>query len=149
MNRRLTRCLQLTPGRLQFVRAVEMSTAEWIALGAFVLNAIGATIGLTWGVGRIRDQVRNELKDDIEELKTIIAEAELTMERRSGEVGHALRDKIVQVEFYVRDNYIRDKEFAAVIGTINNRFDRIQDGIERLSLKIDKNTIAPGRTIEG
>lgn len=126
-----------------------MSTAEWIALGAFVLNAIGATIGLTWGVGRIRDQVRNELKEDIEELKTIIAEAELTMERRSGEVGHALRDKIVQVEFYVRDNYIHDKEFDTMVKTIEGRFDRIQDGIERLSIKIDKHAIAPGRAIEG
>lgn len=123
-----------------------MSTAEWIALGAFVLNAIGATIGLTWGVGRIRDKVRDELREDIEELKTIIAEAELKMERRAGETGHALREKITQVEFYVRDNYVRDKEFDTMIETIGNRFDRIQDGIERLSLKIDKHVVAgPGR----
>jgi len=126
-----------------------MTTAEWIALGAFVLNAIGATIGLTWGVGRIRDQVRNELRDDIEELKTIIAEAELVMERRAGEMGHALRDKITQVELFMRDNYIRDKEFDNVIKAMEGRFDRIQDGVERLNIKIDKRFIVPGRTIEG
>ena len=130
-------------------RRYEMTTAEWIALGAFVLNAIGATIGLTWGVGRIRDQVRNELRDDIEELKTIIAEAELVMERRAGEMGHALRDKITQVELFMRDNYIRDKEFDNVIKAMEGRFDRIQDGVERLNIKIDKRFIVPGRTIEG
>lgn len=131
-------------------RRYEMTTAEWIALSAFVLNAIGATIGLTWGVGRIRDKVRDELRDDIEELKTIIAEAELKMERRAGETGHALREKITQVEFYVRDEYVRNREFDIVVKTIENRFDRLQDGIERLSIKIDnKHAITPGRTIEG
>src|SRR5258708_6801308 len=108
----------LTPTR----RRYEMTNAEWIALGAFVLNAIGATIGLTWGVGRIRDKVRDELRDDIEELKTIIAEAELTMERRAGEMGHSLREKVNQVELYMRDNYIRDKEFDNVVKAIENRF---------------------------
>jgi len=126
-----------------------MTNAEWIALGAFVLNAVGATIGLTWGVGRIRDKVRDELRDDIEELKTIIAEAELVMERRAGEMGHSLREKITQVEFYVRDNYIRDKEFDTVVKTIENRFDRLQDGIDRMNVKIDKSIITPGRAIEG
>ena len=126
-----------------------MTNTEWIALGAFVLNAIGATIGLTWGVGRITDKVRNELRDDIEELKTIIAEAELTMEQRTGEMGKALREKVTQVEFYIRDNYIRDKEFDNVVKTIENRFDRLQDTMDRLNVKIDKSVITPGRTIEG
>lgn len=126
-----------------------MTNTEWIALGAFVLNAIGATIGLTWGVGRIRDQVRDDLRDDIEELKTIIAEAELTMERRAGEMGHALRDKITQVELYTRDNYIREKEFDGVVRAIENRFDRLQDTIDQLNQKMDKHIIFSGRVIEG
>lgn len=114
-----------------------MSTTKWLASAALFLNFVAAVVGLTWGVGRVKDQVKDHLKDDIDNLIAAIAEAELKMERRAGEMGSALREKITQVEFFVRDNYVREKDFDMVIQTMNTRFDRLQDVLDRMNEKLD------------
>jgi hypothetical protein len=115
-----------------------MTVIELAALGTLGVNFIAAIIGLTWGVGRVRDQVKDNLSAEIDELVTAIAEAELRMERRSGEVGNALREKVREVELFVRDNYVREKDFDAMLKMFDARFDRLQDGLEKLSAKMDQ-----------
>jgi hypothetical protein len=117
-----------------------MAVMEWIALSALALNFITAIVLLTWGVGKVKDQVKDHLKDDIDELVLAIAESELKLERKTGEVGAALREKITQVEFFVRDNYVREKDFDSMIKMFEGRFDRLQDSMDRLGEKIDNNS---------
>lgn len=116
-----------------------MSAMEWIALGALIVNCVAAVIGLTWGVGKVKDEVEDRLKKRLDDLVLAISESELKMERSNGETAKALREKIVQVEFFVRDNYVREKDFDAMIKMFEGRFDRLQDSMDRLSEKLDKN----------
>ena len=114
-----------------------MGATQWIAFAALAVNCVAAIIGLTWGIAKIRNEVKDELKDDIDALLKAIAEAELTMERRSGEGLAAIREKVTQVEFFIRDNYVREKDFDSMISMLNSRFDRLQDGMDKLNEKLD------------
>lgn len=116
-----------------------MTVGEILALIAVATNLIAAIIGLTWGVGRIKDQLEEKLLSKIDiHIGGAIMESELKTERIFGEVGAALREKITQLEFFVRDNYVRQKDFDAMIKTLESRFDRLQDSMDRLGEKFDK-----------
>lgn len=115
-----------------------MTVTEWIALCAFVLNFVSILIGLTWGVAKIKTEVNSQSRADFDEIKKLMSESELSIEQRTGEMGSALREKITQVELYVRDTYVRQKDFESMFKMINDRFDRIQDSLDRLNTKIDK-----------
>lgn len=115
-----------------------MTIGEILALIAVATNLIAAIIGLTWGVGKIKEQLEEKLLIKLVQLvASSVMESELKMERVTGEVGAALREKIVQVEFFVRDNYVRQKDFDSMIRALEARFDRLQEGLEKLGDKID------------
>ncbi len=127
-----------------------MTVGEILALVAVATNLIAAIVGLTWGVGRIKEQIEDKVltKFEVAEEKILakvvshitgaVMESELKVERVFGEIAAALREKIVQVEFFVRDNYVRQKDFETMVKAIEGRFDRLQETLNRFEEKLDK-----------
>jgi hypothetical protein len=115
-----------------------MTVGEILALIAVSTNLICAIVGLTWGVKKIEERLEERILSKIAvHIGSAISESELKTERVFGEVSAALREKIVQVEFFVRDNYVREKDFESMIKLFEGRFDRLQDSLDRLGEKLD------------
>lgn len=119
-----------------------MTVGEILALIAVATNLIAAIIGLTWGVGRIKEQLEEKLEDKLVAkiqilINRAVMESELKEERVFGEVSAALRQKIVEVEFFVRDNYVRQKDFETTLKMFETRFDRLQASLDKLGEKLE------------
>lgn len=120
-----------------------MTVGEILALIAVATNLIAAVIGLTWGLSKVKDQLEEKLEHQLVQkiqvlIQSSISESELKQERVFGEVSSALREKIIQVEFFVRDNYVRQKDFDTMLKLLEGRFDRLQESMDKLGVRFDK-----------
>lgn len=130
-----------------------MSNTEILALTAIGLTIITNVINLTWGASQISKKVEEKFTEKLEDYKAIVAielkrlgeaiiETEQTMSQRTGEVGNALRDKITQVEFFVRDTYVEKDDLKQIISMMDEnmkmRFDLLQSTVNRLADRLDR-----------
>jgi hypothetical protein len=136
-----------------------------------MLTAVGSVI-LSWKIRNIKDDIREEtalnIKDEVERTRAALA-AEVeharaaiaaetantvedvkacigsveTLTHRTGEMGNALREKIREVELFIRDEFVRKETFNLVIdrtlqeirqigadlGARQNRMEQKLDGI--------------------
>lgn len=120
-----------------------MNALEWMAAATLAWTVLASIVALTWGVSQVAGRVERLMRADFEKFRKAIYEKvdaieasigdnELAMERRMGEVAGALRTKITEVELYMRDNFVRNKEMDALLKLINDRLDRIQSGLDRV-----------------
>lgn len=114
-----------------------MTPSETIALAGLTLNILVALVGLTWGVAKIRDAVRAEIESHRERI-----DGELDALTRSvGKNLIELRDKIREVELYVRDTYLRRDSFNELMkgfsADLRSNFDKVEARLERMEAKID------------
>lgn len=98
-----------------------------VGISALILNVIVALVGLTWGLAKIRDTVKDEiikyrieLNDDID-----------STGRSFGESIAAVREKIREVELFIRDTYVRRDNWS-------EGFERIEASLRRMEQKIDE-----------
>lgn len=70
---------------------------------ALTVTTVGLIIAGVWKISGVRDELRKEASDDMSVLTKQVTET-LT----------AMREKITQVEFYMRDNYVSKDTFNAV-----------------------------------
>lgn len=109
-----------------------------IALISLAFNILVAAVGLTWGIGKIRDAVRDEIEDHKEKFD---AEVD-SLRQNTGEGLSAIRQKINDVELFVRDTFVRRDTFARFVDTIqtslNAQFDKFSTRMDRMENKIDK-----------
>ena len=126
-----------------------MSTTEWIAVGTFIYTVLGSIVGLTWGISQVKTRVESSLRKEMDQrrvvvdnelraLRLAVTELNTTVLQGVGELGHALRAKITDVEFFVRDNYVREKDLDAIMKMIEGRFDRLQVGMDRVVERLDQ-----------
>lgn len=131
-----------------------MTTYQWVTLGLGALGFVGTWILGAFKLGRVVEQMRAAVKEDIdEERDKIIAKID-AMETRFeadqkvqdhnfGEVGHAMREKIAtvenklrEVEIYGRDNYVKIPDFEKAIDRLSDTmtagFAEIKSDIRRL-----------------
>lgn len=116
-----------------------MTLTEWIAVGSLCLNMGIAVVGATWGIGKIRDAVRDAIEKHREKY-----DADLdAMGRSVGEGIAAIRQKVHEVETWARDAFVRKDSFESAMGrledTVTNQFDKIEARLERMEGKIDNN----------
>jgi N-acetylglucosamine-6-phosphate deacetylase len=118
-----------------------MSDATWIALGGFILSCGIAIVTTTLGIRRLSTVVEQKLEAKIDSINKTLTEIELITERRLGEMGHALREKITQVEFHFRDHYVHNEVFNKIIDMARanneNQFRVITDSMQRMNDKLD------------
>lgn len=116
-----------------------MNIAEVTAISALVLNIVVAIVGLTWGLGKIRDTVRDEIEEH-----RVAFDADIDgLRREFGETAQAIRQKVSDVEIWGRDNYVKKDSFGMVTDRISREVkdfaDRIDKRLERMEAKIDHN----------
>lgn len=90
------------------------------------------------GLRDIDDKMDEHFRDDIANFAT--------SRRETGEMGHSLREKITQVEFWNRDNFPSMKHFDEKIGHLVARLeqqDRVSDARHETSLaNVEENRAA-------
>lgn len=118
-----------------------MTTGELIALGNFVLIVAGYITATTWGPSKIRLAIAKEVDKHRAETDAKID----TAERRAGEMGAALRQKIHETDLkiesmgnWVRDNMEPKGASDRVMLLLADRLDRIDRSFERLDGKVDQ-----------
>ncbi len=114
-----------------------MTVAEIIAATGLILNIIVALVGLTWGIGKVRDTIRKEIEDHREKFDNELHQLRLN----TGEVATALRQKITEVELFNRDTFMRRDSFYEVMkgygADMRSQFEKIDQRLERMEAKID------------
>jgi hypothetical protein len=118
-----------------------MTDAAWVALGGVMFSAVIGIITATLGIKRFSESVKKDLDEDIKDIKKCIADSELSIERRMGEMGLALREKTTQVEFHIRDNYVHNDVFNRVIemaaANNENQFRVLTESLNRIHDRLD------------
>ncbi len=102
-----------------------------MAVAGFLLQFF-AIIGT--GIWKL-SQVESRLREAIDASGREIDERIDAQARQFGETALALRQKITDVELYVRDNYVRRESFYSNIQELAKR---IETRIDRLETKIEK-----------
>lgn len=114
-----------------------LTIAEGTAITALGLNVIVAIVGLTWGLGKIRDTVRDEIDVHRNRIDAEIDNVRLEF----GESVRAVRQKINDVELWTRDNLVKKDSFGTVTDRISREVrdlgERLDKRLERMESKID------------
>lgn len=113
------------------------TVAEGTALAALALNILVATVGVTWGLGKVRDTV----SEQVAEHRRGFEEELDTLRHETGETVHAIREKLREVELWTRDNLVGKETFNTVTDRISREFrdlgERLDKRLERMEGKID------------
>lgn len=121
-----------------------MTSADVIALSSLALNILVALVGLTWGVGKIRDATMGAINKQIEKLQTKVDVDIDSMARSFGETNSAIREKIREVELFGRDTFLRRDSFYKTMELISadmkTQFGKVESRLERMEAKIDLKT---------
>ena len=85
--------------------------------------------------------MKDELEEDLvrqldKAMKKPVNDIE-TLEIRTGELGHALREKINQVELFVRDEFVRKETFNLVTDRISLEVKGLGDRLESRQLRME------------
>src|SRR5260221_147361 len=111
-----------------------------IAIAAFILNLLVLTVGGTWKLS----QLDASLLKAISKARDEIEERQDRLSRECGETVAAVREKIVQVELYCRDNFIRRDGFYKVRDEIATNVKELRteivDRLDRMEAKIDSSS---------
>lgn len=116
-----------------------LTFAEIIALGSLAFNMIAAIVALTWGLGRVRDAVRDEIDANRDRFDADID----NLGRSFGETAAAIREKVREVELFTRDTFIRRdsfyKSWELLSADMKAQFARLDSRLERMETKLDGN----------
>lgn len=114
-----------------------MTIIEIVAISSLGLNVVIAVVGATWGITKIKDAVRDAIDkhrqkydDDLDSLG-----------RSFGEGLSAIRQKVHDLETWIRDEFVRKASFEGSSNrmerTISDQFDKLEKRLERMEAKID------------
>lgn len=122
---------------------LNLSAGVWIA-GAGLLFAMFTTAGgMIWAVAGIRQTLQTQIDTMRTEWTRALAAAVDEVLRRAGEGDTAMREKMNQLELFVRDTYVpwphynRDQEqkwetIKAMQGSLEARIEALHGKIDRL-----------------
>ncbi len=124
-----------------------MTTYQWVTLALGALGFVGTWILGAFYLGRAVEQMqaaikkyiddeRDKLFERMEEMEARFAAEQKSQDHNFGEVGHAMRahiaqveDRIREVEIWGRDNYVQKSEFEKAT-------DRLTDAIKDMGADI-------------
>lgn len=116
-------------------------TTITIAAITMIGNALYFSVWGTWKVANAQAAIKADITAAITNHKKEVAESFEAHQRMLGETISALRQKINEVELYVRDHFVRSDEFAegmrAITLTMNRMDDSIGSRLGRMEIKID------------
>ena len=114
-----------------------LTAGEIIAICSLAFNMVAAVIALTWGLGRVRNTVRDEIETNRDRFDADIE----NLGRNFGETASALREKMREVELFGRDTYMRRDSFYKTMDMLSAdmkaQFSRLDQRLERMENKLD------------
>lgn len=127
------------------------SPGTLIAGGALLFTILCAAVSLTWRISRLELSLRKEIRSSHDEVDIKHATAAREYEERNeqnikmfGESSAALRQKIHEVELWMRDTFVRRDGYYKVQEAMENSIkalgDKIDIRLERMEAKIDSKT---------
>ena len=112
-------------------------------LSAVVISTISMIIAGTWQLGKVRDDIQEEIFKQRKELDKDID----TLRKNVGESISAMREKIIQVELYIRDNYERKGTYDVISQRILAEIRALTDAFDarmtRVETEIKNYLLAP------
>lgn len=119
-----------------------MTSEAWVALGVGAVVIFLQTIGLiaagVWMLGKTRDEIIEQVTDH----KLETQEKVNRTVRDLDETFRAIRQKINEVELYIRDNYVQEKSFSAIVNQVMSDMkgigERIENRLLRMENKLDR-----------
>lgn len=124
-----------------------MDASTWailIAAGALLLNFIDKIFGGGWNLSKNLNAVEGRLKAVIDSTRKEIEEHQDTASHDFGETVAALKEHVRQVEFHLRDNYIRKDDFIVHMkqhdDLLRLNFANITSRLERIEKQLDQKT---------
>lgn len=127
------------------------SPGTLIAGGALLFTILCAAVSLTWRISRLELSLRKEIRSSHDEVDIKHATAAQEYKERNeqnikmfGESSAALRQKIHEVELWMRDTFVRRDGYYKVQEAMENSIkalgDKIDIRLERMEAKIDSKT---------
>lgn len=108
-----------------------------IAIFSAVANLLMLAIGGTWKLSRVETSIKDEIHNQRSELDNDIED----VRRYAGEAVAALRQKVTEVEFYVRDNYVKKESFneatARLATELRSFGDKLEERLNHFGTKLD------------
>ena len=115
-----------------------------IAAAALLLNLVQRVFGGGWNLSKSLNAVEVHLQAAIEASKKEIEENQRTAVHDFGETVAALKEHVRQVEFHLRDNYIRKDDFIVHMKAHDDllrlNFANIDSRLGRIEAQLDKKT---------
>ncbi len=121
----------------------------WVPLIAYAVSLLTAVVAYTWKLSQVKAAMDKRV-DDVKAL-AIEKESKLRQEmvealdaatRSVGEGLAAVRQKATDVEIWVRDNFVRSRDFQNSLESINRSLDALRTevnaGYLRLDAKLDR-----------
>lgn len=109
-------------------------------VAGFILNLLATVAVVTWRLSHIETSLVAAIG---RERKEIDGQFEM-LRKETGEMGHALREKIREVELFSRDTFMRRDSFYTVQTEIKAEMktlgDKLEARLERMEEKIDSKT---------
>lgn len=110
----------------------------YIALAAFALNMIGTVVGVTWKLSRVEVSLRETIMNERKEIDRDLER----QAREFGETAQALRQKVTEVELYVRDTFVRRDGFLKITDDFTHSMrllgEQLNARLDRMEEKFDK-----------
>ena len=112
----------------------QWTPAVWVAAGMLALNLIQRLFGGGGNLQKTLSAMELRLKEAIEERQRAAA-------HDFGETVTALKEHVRQVEFHIRDNYIRKDDFLVHMKSNDDllrlNFENITQRLERIEKRLD------------
>lgn len=116
-----------------------------IAAAALLFNLFRGTFGGGWNLSKSLIAVEHRLTAAIDSSKKEVEEQQRTASHNFGETVAALKEHVRQVEFHLRDNYIRKDDFIVHMKSHDDllrlNFANIASRLERIEAQLDKKAI--------
>lgn len=122
-----------------------MSDAAWVGIGSLILNCGIALVTLGLGVGKVTRSIEKSMETRFEIHRVETDKKFDTIQNRMGEMGAALRQKVTEVEFYVRDHYVSngvmDKIMVLFGDNMRLQFEALKASLEEVKARLEKDRV--------
>lgn len=110
-----------------------ISTA--LGLLGLLAGAIGTAVRVTATLSKVKEELADKMNADAADLRDQLAHDHDAIMKQFGDSLSAQAEKIRQVELYLRDNYVPQREYNRALDAIVSRMD---SGFAKIEAKLDK-----------
>lgn len=108
-----------------------------IAIATLMVTTISIIVAGVWKLTTVRDELKDAITGNRLELEKKMDDEMEEIRRQFGETITALREKLTQIELYIRDNYVSKNSFNTVLDRILVEMKSISEKVESRFLRME------------